>query len=457
MARTTTRIGLGAIGLLAGLGTPLAAQTLWLPASDPVGIARGGAGVAFGQSLEAAAMNPALLVTLRDDASAFVAAGMEMQASQATIQSNSQVLYSTDRNRFLPALGAAWKVGPSLYVGLKMDNPFMRHALMPSTYTGRFEAQGMDLSTRRVEAQAAYAVTPGLSFGVSVGMTHVKYSFTNSVRVPVPGTPLAPVSGTNPAQGLLEVNVASEGSKYLPSYALGFRWAMNPRWTIAGAYQGSIQGTLPMKANLDASQKAMTGISGFGTPNAIAVPAALTLQDALTVTPGGGEITLPGRFTLGVRQRMTQTFTWEADLRYVLGGNTRLPGYATLSGPSGTVSGAGFPGDLHSGFGASLAGEVTFTKNLTGRLGLSTDPGLRKDATLDPVLGGARTAAFSAGLGWRVLKGEVSLGWQIRQSQDREVKNLDGRWGMAGLATTGTLTRVEGMGHLWSLGYKKAF
>lgn len=457
MARTTLRIGLGALGLLAGLGTPLAAQTLWLPASDPVGIARGGAGVAFGQSLEAAALNPALLVTLRDDASAFVAAGMELQSSQATLQSNSNVQYSSDRNRFLPAFGAAWKLKPNLYLGLKFDNPFMRHSLMPSTYTGRFEAQGMDLATRRMEAQLSYAVTPGLSFGASLGMTHVKYSFTNSVRVPVPGVPGTPVSPTNPAQGILEVNAEERGSKYLPSYALGFRWAMNPRWTIAGAFQGAIQGTLPLTARVDASHSQLVGISGFGTPNAIAVPAAQTLQGALTANPGDGGITLPGRFTLGVRQRMTQIFTWEADLRYILGNGMKLPGYATVTGPSGTVSGKGFQDDLHSGFGISLAGEVAFTKNVTGRIGLSSDPGLRKDPSLEPVLGGSRTAAFSAGVGWRIFKGEMNFGWQIRQSQDREVKHLDGTWGLGEPGTTGTLTRVEGMGHLWSVGYKKAF
>ncbi len=458
MARTTVRIALGALGLLAGLGTPLAAQTLWLPASDPVGIGRGGAGVAFGQSLEAAALNPALLVTLRDDASAYLAAGMELQSSQATLQSNSTILHSTDRNRFLPALGAAWKLKPNLYLGLKFDNPFMRHVLMPSTYTGRFEAQGMDLTTRRMEAQLSYAVTPALSFGASLGMTHVKYLFTNSVRVPVPGVPGAPVSDVNPAQGILEVNAEERGSKYLPSYAVGFRWAINPRWTLAGAYQGSIQGTLPLTARVDPSHRQLVGISGFGTPNAIAVPAAQTLQDALAVQPGEGGITLPGRFTLGVRQRMTQTFTWEADLRYVLGTSTKLPGYAAVTGPSGTVEGRpGFRDDFHSGFGISLAGEFSFTKNVTGRIGLSTDPGLRKDASLEPVLGGSRTAAFSAGLGWKVLKGEVNLGWQIRQSQDREARNLDITWGLGGPGTTGTLTRVEGMGHLWSVGYKKAF
>jgi long-subunit fatty acid transport protein len=127
-----------------------------------VGIARAGTGVAFGQSLEAAALNPALLVTLREDASAFLSAGMEMQSSQATLQSNSQVLFSTDRNRVLPAMGAAWKIRPDFFLGLKVDEPFMRHVDMPMAYSGRFEGQDLVLETHRIELQAGWSATPAL-------------------------------------------------------------------------------------------------------------------------------------------------------------------------------------------------------------------------------------------------------------------------------------------------------
>jgi len=117
MARTFARIGLGAAGLLAGLGAPrLAAQSWALPASDPVGIARSGAGVAFGNNLEAAALNPALLATLRDGNSAYVSYGMELQAAQATLQANQQVQYSVDRNRSLPALGAGLRISTNTYI-----------------------------------------------------------------------------------------------------------------------------------------------------------------------------------------------------------------------------------------------------------------------------------------------------------------------------------------------------
>ena len=100
MARLTTRIGVGTLGLLAGLGAPrLVAQSWALPASDPVSIARSGTGVAYGNSLEAAGLNPALLATLRDGNSAYLALGLEMEAAQTTLQSNQQTYYSSDRSR----------------------------------------------------------------------------------------------------------------------------------------------------------------------------------------------------------------------------------------------------------------------------------------------------------------------------------------------------------------------
>ncbi len=439
------------------MGMPLAAQSLWLPASDPVGIARSGAGVAFGQSLEAAALNPALLVTLREGTSAFVAAGMELQSSQGTLGSNSNVNFSTDRNRFLPALGAAWRLSQDVTLGIKVDNPFMRHALFDSAYAGRFEALGMDLTTHRFEVQGAWSITPGWSVGASVGVTRVQYGFRNSVRVPVPANPLAAQSASNPTQGLLEVVAMEEGTKTLPSYALGFRWAINPRWTVAGAWQGSIQGTLGMKSKILTDAQRLVGVDGVGSPDVPAVTNAPIVLGQLTSGTGDGTLTLPGRATVGVRQRLNQTFTWEFDLRYVQGASTRIPGYPTVTGPSGTVTGGGMPGKFHSGYGFSLAGEMVLTKRLTGRMGVAMDPGLREDPSLEPTLGGARSASFSFGLGWRALGGEFNLGWQIRQAQDREVPTLDGRWDQNGYTTMNTLTRVEGMGHLWSLGFKKAF
>jgi long-subunit fatty acid transport protein len=441
------------LGLLAGLGAaPLAAQSWELPASDPVSIARSGTGVAFGNSLEAASLNPALLATLRDGLSAYVAYGMEMQAAKATLQNNGNVLYSSDRNRSIPALGAAWRIGPATVLGFKIDEPFMRHAQMPLAYTGRFLGQAFDLKTRRMELQMGWAATPNWAFGASLGATQIQYGWDNQVRSVV-STP-----GTGPL-GLMETDLHQRGSKLAPSYSLGFRWAPNSRWTLGGTYVGSMKTALPLTASygslppsyytLTGNAPAPTGTSGAGVQ-----------QMATTVlNPGNGDITLPGKLTLGVRQRVNQVFTWEADVRYVLGAQTTLPGHPSAT-PAGaaTINSPGQVNVFRNGFGITLMGELTLSKDWTLRIGAALDPPLRADADVEPVVGGAKSSGLSGGFGYKAFGGELSLGYQYRQSQNIDTPNLDGAWKNTGFATNpASVTRVEGMGHLWSVGFKRAF
>ena len=179
--------------------------------------------------------------------------------------------------------------------------------------------------------------------------------------------------------------------------------------------------------------------------------------------PGSGKLTLPCKATLGIRQRVNQAFTWEADLRYTQGGSTALPGYPTLSGPStpgspdGVTQGSGMSSNYCGGVGASLMGELAFRKTWVARLGISEDANLRPYSNVDPMAGGARNFTVSTGFTRRFTFGEVSFGYQFRQAQDVNTNSLDYKWDQTGLQRTGVTTRVEGMGHLWSIGFKKAF
>jgi long-subunit fatty acid transport protein len=445
---------MGTLGLLAGLGAPrLAAQTWALPASDPVGIARSGAGVAYGASLEAAALNPALLATLREPASAYLALGLELQAAKATLQTNQMILYSSDRNRSLPALGAAWRISPTKVLGLKLDEPFMRHAQMPLDYAGRFQGQALDLRTRRLEGQLGWAANPNWAFGASLGVTRIQYAWDNMVRtvVPLPSNPTIPL-------GLMETDLHQAGAKTVPSYSLGFRWAMNPRWTIGGCYVAPIKGTLPLSASYGSVPAQYYTLAGTQPgPGGIGGPGA-ALQAASPVRPGSGGITLPGKATLGVRQRVNQVFTWELDLRYILGSSTELPGYPTVTPPGlGPVSGTGEGSQFQNGLGMSLMGELNVSKHWVVRIGVSLDPALRQNNDVDPLVGGAKSAGLSAGFGVKCFGGELNAGYQYRQSQNVDVPNLEGTWPSSGYATTPATTRVEGMGHLLSVGFKWAF
>jgi long-subunit fatty acid transport protein len=408
--------------------------------------------VAYGTSLEAAALNPSLLATMRDPVSFYLSAGMELQAAKATLQANQQTLFSTDRNRFLPALGAAWRISPDLVLGLKLDEPFLRHAVMPLEYTGRFQGQALDLRTRRVEAQLGWAASPNWAFGASLGLTRVQFSWDNMVRTMVPN----PKGGS---LGLMESDLHQGGAKSLPSYSFGFRWAANSRWTLGGAYVGPIQGTLPLSAGYGSVPLSYYTLTGTLPPPYGISGQGPGLQAASQVRAGQGGITLPGKATLGVRQRVNQVFTWELDLRYILGSQTRLPGYPTLTPPgSGPVAGSGEGNGFRSGLGMSLMGELNLSKRWVARLGVSLDPALRDDTDVDPLVGGAKSAGLSAGLGCKCFGGEVNLGYQYRQSQNIDTPSLDGAWTSAGYKLNpGSITRVEGMGHLWAVGYKRAF
>ena len=452
MVRMTMRIGLGTLGLLAGLGAPrLAAQSWQLPASDPVGIARSGTGVAFGNNLEAAALNPALLATLRDrSGSVYLAFGQELQSAQVTLASNQSVLSSSDRNRFLPALGAAWRLNPTMVLGLKLDQPFMRHARMPLEYTGRFQGQAFDLNTHRLEGQLGWAVTPNWAIGASLGVTRIQYAWDNQVRTVVP-------VGTT--TGLMESDLHQDGTKLAPSYSIGFRWAPNARWTVGGTYVGSIRTTLPLSASYGAIAPTYYAADGVGTAPVGTSGNGLTQRTTTQVSPGSGRITLPGKLSLGVRQRVNQAFTWEADLHYMLGSQTELPGLPAATPAGGaSASGPNQGGAFRSGLGMSLMGELTFSKNWTVRLGASLDPALRADSDVEPLVGGAKSSGLSAGFGYKMFGGELNLGYQFRQSQDTQTANLEGIWSRTGYTPTAASEgRVEGMGHLWSIGYKRSF
>ncbi len=439
-------------------GTALPAQgLLGVPASDPAGIARSGAGVAFGRSLEAASLNPALLVTLPGKGGAFLAGGQEFQSAQDTLQSNQRVNYSTDRNRLLPAFGAAWVVNKRLAFGLKVDNPFLRHATFGPETTTRFLGDEISLEARRLEFQLAYALREDLSIGFGVGAARIDYASGAALRLAIPADPTKPVGSGNPALGLLEQRVRQEGQATVPSASIGLRWAFSSRWTLGLTYQGPLQGDVSLKASYGERPASYVATDGLSAPPLGIATQGAALKALLVPQAGRERIQLPTRATLGLRHRSSNVFTWEADLRFMDGAKLQLPGQASLRGPGGEVTSPAGEFLGQSSIGLSLAGELALGKDWTLRGGLSLDQGLREDSRIEPLLGGARSAAFSVGAAYRLGRGELALGYQVRQSQDVDSRSLDGAWSITGYRSTGTSTRVENSGHLYSFGYKVSF
>jgi long-subunit fatty acid transport protein len=451
------------MGLLLGLGAlPVAAQSMELPAADPVGIARSGAQVAYGYSLEAAATNPALLASLKEKGGIYLSVGVEMSSTQQTMESTQQSLFSFDHNRTLGGFGLAARLTPAMTLGLKLDEPYLRHGSLLDGAPSRYLGDGINLSARRMEAQAAWALSPNLSVGFGYGVARLSYASTSVMRFDVPqlaGTdPTLPISSTNPVNGLVEQRVGQSAEKVVPSYSLGFRWALNPRWTMGLAHQSSLKADLGMKAGFrDASLGRFNTLGYSPAPIGLDTQAAALLAVSQPMAAGSSTLELPSQTTFGVRHRNLPFMTWEADLRWT-SASLRVPSFAAVQTPSGMVSA---PGELPHGrshVSLNASTELELGKFWTLRAGLSLDQRSVDASFTEPLLGGAPSAAFSFGAGYKIWGGELNLGYQYRQSQDQDTYRLTGDWKASGFqATPVNRVRMEGMGHLLALGYRMTF
>jgi long-subunit fatty acid transport protein len=450
VVRTVIRVGL----LLGVGGLPVWAQSLALPAADPVGIARSGAQVAFGYSLEAASLNPALLASLREKSGFYVAGGLEMMAIQQSLESEQSFTQKThqsdDRNRLLTSFGWAMRATPQVTLGLKLDQPFMRNAELSFGAPTRYLGDSIDLNSHRLEAQAAWALSPNVSVGIGLGVARLSYDASSLMRFNVPN------SVTHLVDGLVEQRVGEQGNKVVPSYSLGVRWAINPRWTLGFTHQSGLKGDLSMTAGFRQAPLGYYAADGLSRAIDGLAPAAAAVLSSSSVQPGNATLELPSQTTLGLRHRLTSMITWEADLKWT-SGSLRMPTMASVVTASGPVSA---PAELPSGksyFGVRTSVELQLGTLWTLRGGLALDQRSIETLAIEPLLGGAPTSAFSIGAGYRVWGGEVNLGYQFRQSQDGDTRQGDGVWSSTGYRNTGTRIRLEGMGHLMALGFKKTF
>jgi len=444
----------GVIGMALAMGVgalPAAAQSIALPAADPVGISRSGAQVAYGYSLEAAATNPALLASLREKSGFYLAAGLELSSIQQSLEANQVTDFSTDRTRGLGAFGLAMRLSPTLTLGLKVDEPYQRHAKLLDDAPTRFLGDGIDISAHRLEGQAAWAFSPNLSVGIGLGVARLGFESTNVMRV---GVPVYPTTVVN---GLVEQRIGESGNKVVPSYSLGARWALNPRWTFGFAHQSGLKADLDLKAGFRNTNLGYFANDGLSTPPLGIDARAATLLASSQVLPGGSSLELPSQTTFGVRHRLLPMMTWEADVRW-FSASLAAPTFASLQTPAGTVSA---PMELPHGrshFSFSTSSELELGKFWTLRGGLAFEQRSIDAAVAEPLLGGARTAAFSIGAGYKVWGGELSLGYQFRQSEDNDTRRLTGDWRDTGYVPTPiNRVRMEGMGHLVAIGFKKTF
>lgn len=450
------------------LGSSLFGQTPWLTTSDPVGIARSGATVIFGKNLESASWNPALLTTLDAPRSVFFSYNLEMQYTSQTLESNQIIHGSSDRNRSIPMLGLAWRLSPSLVLGLHSESTFQRHVDFAPLSPARFFGDRLLLSARRTEIQLAWSPEqyPQFSLGFGAGISKVDYQGGLSVRLNIPTNSSVALSTSNPSLGLVEQRIIQQGNASRSSFQFGGRWAINSQWSTGLAYQSGLSGNLSLTANRRDGIVGYYSTTGFGVPLVGATASAASLLSASTVRPSSGGYEFPGRLAWGFRYRANSTFTIELDLRKTVG-SFMIPAWPTIATPTSAVAGA--PSSLPFGgpasglriasstSGFSLGTDINVNRNWIVRFGLGQDDAGISDDFVNPVLGGSRSATFSFGLGYQVWGGELNFGYQVRQSRDSSTTYLDGNWNVSGFSPTLTPLGIEGMGHIIALGFKKSF
>ena len=441
--------GMIGVGLLLG-ALPALAQGVALSAVDPVGIARSGVQVAYGYSLEAATSNPALLSSLKDKNSAYLAFGLELSGIQQSMQSNQTTVFSTNRNRSIGGFGLAVRTSSTMTLGLKLDEPYLLHRNLLDSAPSRFLGDGLDFSARRLEGQLAWSLSPNLSLGVGLGVARLAFDATTVLRLGVPGT--VPTV----ADGLVEQRVGERGNKVVPSYSLGLRWAMNPRWTLGFTHQSGLKGDLSLKADFRGAALGTYANDGLSTALQGTGARAVALLAASTPGVGSPTLELPSQTAIGVRHRLTPILTVETDLRWISAG-LKVPTFPSVSTPMGVTKA---PSELPTSkghVGVGVSSELELGKFWTLRAGLFLDQPSVQAGMAEPLLGGSRTAEFSLGAGYKVWGGELNFGYQYRQSEDQDTTRLGGIWSSTGYRGVGTRSRMEAMGHLLALGFRTSF
>lgn len=443
---------------LVGGASALSAQGILLQGSDPVTIGRGGVGVAFGRSLEAAGQNPALLVTLSEDRSAHVAFGLESQAGSQTAENNQVKFFTSDRNRLLTGFGYGQRLNAGLAWGLKLDEPFQRHGELRTGAPTRFQGDAISLSAHRLEGQASWSPQgrPELSFGLGLGMARIGLELGNTIRAGIPQDPTQPAGVANPYSGLAEVSLRQEGSALSPSWTLGARWALSSRWTVGATIESPLSANVGLTGQIRRETLSVMADDGFSTPPLGTDARAIQLVGTSGVLTGGGDVRLPARITLGIRQRQSQLLTWEVDVKW-MGAGLEMPAFASLETLSGPVGASNRLGSSRASLSVKGMGELTLSRNWLLRIGTGFSTAYRENERVEPLLGGAMQSTFSLGAGYKVWGGELSGGYTYRMDRDMDRKALDGTWDSTGYLPSATKVRVEGSGHQLSIGFRRAF
>ena len=247
-------------------------------------------------------------------------------ATLVAITQTSAATGDIAQDALLPAGYASWQVMDKLWVGLSINTPFGLVTQNPNLSTGRFYGLTSKVASIDVAPTIAYRVNDWLSVGAGARVMNFKVRLTGAAQVG-----LAILQGDDTAYGF------TGGVTLKPwkggEIGLGYRSGVSPK------------------------------LSG-------------TITTAAGVTDITSNMKLPEQVSVGLRQQLTNDFTFLAGYEWThWGAFTRFP-VLTTSGATATT----LYFDYRDSWYASLGGEYKWNKDLTLRAGLGFEKSPITDA-----------------------------------------------------------------------------
>jgi long-chain fatty acid transport protein len=184
------------------------------------------------------------------------------------------------RDAIVPAGYYVWKPSDRLALGLAVNSPFglVTHPSQ-SNWAGVFYSRESKVLSFNATPQVAYQVTDWLSVGAGVQIQYLKVTLDQGF----------PGSGVLPPAGFFPDSLALKGDSVDVGFTLGVTLQPTPWTTIGLGYRSQIDHDLDGTIRRPAAP-------------AIGLPAAAVVDFSATVP-------LPDSISLGIRQKITDTFT----------------------------------------------------------------------------------------------------------------------------------------------------
>jgi long-chain fatty acid transport protein len=290
------------------------------------------------------------------------------------------------KDRVFPAFYGAYRVTPDWYVGLAINQPFGFKSAINDTgvlatglgngpgWSGQQLASSASISTVDVNPTVGWKINNTVSVGAGIQFLWLRNEFSRDLN-PLPGA------------ANIDSPINLSASDFGVGFTAGATITPTPATEIALGYRSRVKLTL-------------TG-SEFFVPNAALLASPATAPFSGATVGVAGPLTLPDQFNIGVRQRLTDTWTVLGTVEWTHWSITRNTPYFATSGPlAGNNAGMDINFNYRDGWYVAAGAEYRATATTTVRAGLGYD--------VSPVHGG---------LGWVALPDANSTSASIGLTQ----------------------------------------